>query len=101
MRRLIAVAVLVVGMLATFVVADTVTNRGQVITVTKFAEGTNVVDQAYLGGAVKLTDTDATAPTEGFLTIRGTNLVLIVTKKDGVAVARDTAYTVIKAGVLP
>lgn len=95
------VAVAVVGSVGAGLMADVVTNRGEVINVTTMGEGTAVVDQLYLGGAVRLTDTSATAPTTGFLTIRGTNLVFIATVTNGVAVPRDTPYTVVKAGVLP
>jgi hypothetical protein len=100
--KILAVALVAFAFIAgVTVLADVVTNRGEVITVTTMGESTKVVDQAYLGGAVRLTDTDAAAPTMGFLTIRGTNLVFITTMKDGVAVSRDTAYVVVKAGVLP
>lgn len=100
--KILAVALVAFAFIAgVTVLADVVTNRGEVITVTTMGESTKVVDQAYLGGAVRLTDTDAEAPTTGFLTIRGTNLVFITTMKDGVAVSRDTAYVVVKAGVLP
>jgi len=83
-------------------VSDTVTNRlGQSITVSLAAEGTGVADQEYLKGAVRLENlTNPDAPTAGFLTIRGTNLVFITTMKAGVAVAPNTAYVVVKAGVL-
>lgn len=104
MKLFVAGAALVV----TFVfgmslMADTVTltnKAGIVYTQTTMGEGATVVDQLYLGGAVRLTDTDADAPTTGFLTIRGTNLVFIATVTNGVAVPRDAAYVVVKAGVV-
>lgn len=95
------VAVAVVFSIGATLMADVVTNRGEVINVTTMGEGTAVVDQLYLGGAVRLTDTSAVAPTTGFLTIRGTNLVFIATVTNGVAVPRNVTYKVVKAGILP
>lgn len=104
MKLFVAGAALVVTFVfGVSLMADTVTltnNAGIVYTQTTMGEGATVVDQLYLGGAVRLTDTDADAPTTGFLTIRGTNLVFITTMKDGVAVSPTNAYVVVKAGVL-
>jgi len=100
--KILAVALVAFAFIAgVTVLAGVVTNRGEVITVTTMGDSTKVVDQAYLGGAVRLTDTSATAPTTGFLTIRGTNLVFIATVTSGVAVPRDAPCVVVKAGVLP
>ena len=98
---LIALAALAIGYGA-YSIGATVTNGlGQVVTVTKFAEGTAAVDQAYLVGAAKLGDyTTPSAPTEGYLTIRGTNLVFILTKNAGVTVSPTNEYIVVKAGVV-
>ena len=95
------VAVATVFSVGSALFGDVITNRGEVITVTTMGESTKVVDQMHLGGAVRLTDTSTTAPTTGFLTIRGTNLVFIATMTNGVAVPRDTAYTVLVSGILP
>lgn len=109
-KLFIAAVVLGVGI---GVIADTVTttNRaGQVITTTLMSEGTpasatidgeTAMNQGTTPGGIFLGDyTNPEAPTEGFLTIRGTNLVFITTMKDGVAVSPTNAYVVVKAGVL-
>lgn len=109
-KLFIAAVVLGVGI---GVIADTVTttNRaGQVITTTLVSEGTpasatidgeTAMNQGTTPGGIFLGDyTNPEAPTEGFLTVRGTNLVFIATKIAGVPVSVSEPSVVVKAGVV-
>jgi hypothetical protein len=78
----------------------TITNYDQEIMVSSLGESTLDADQAYLKGAVKLGNfADTEAIDEGYLTIRGDDLVFIITRKAGVLIDPATAYVVAVAGV--